>query len=231
MSARTANLASSIEDVLTITLRVRHRNQPVQDAADFRREIRLLLRRATENARALGYTGQGVQKAIFAAVAFLDESVLNLQDPVFGDWSRRPLQEELFGGHLAGETFYQNLRSCLQQQDSAEIADLLEVHCLCLLLGYRGRYAFGDSGAVEALLRQARQSIRRIRGESFLTTAPETHQPDLVAPDSDRWTRHLLWSACTLFVFVLVSFTVYELILTSGVRFLNSGLSTFLELS
>ena len=228
-TAQTSTLASSLEDIFTITLRVRHRTQPVQDAAEFRREIRLILRRSAETARALGYTGPGVQNAIFAVVAFLDESVLNLQDPVFGDWSRRPLQEELFGGHLAGETFYLNLRSCLQQQDSIEVADLLEVHCLCLLLGYRGRYAFGDGGAVDALLRQARQSIRRIRGETLLTLSPGTPPPALDPPASDRWRRPLLWSTSVLFVLVLVTFIVYEVVLASGVHLLESGLLVSLE--
>ena len=230
-STQTSNLASSLEDIFTITLRVRHRSQPVQEAAEFRREIRLILRRSAEQARALGYSGPGVQHAIFAVVAFLDESVLNLQDPVFGDWSRRPLQEELFGGHLAGETFYLNLRSCLQQQDSTEVADLLEVHCLCLLLGYRGRYAFGDGGAVDALLRQARQSIRRIRGEAHLTLAPGTPPPALDPPAADRWRRPLLWSTASLVMVALVTFIVYELVLASGVRLLQGGLLVFLELA
>ena len=43
-------------------------------------------------------------------VAFLDESILNLRNPVFADWPRKPLQEELFGHHMAGEIFFQNLQ-------------------------------------------------------------------------------------------------------------------------
>ena len=228
-TARSANLASTLEDVFTVTLRVRYRIQSVADAAEFRREMRYLLRRSTEQARSLGYTGPGVQKAIFAAVAFLDESILNLQDPVFGDWSRRPLQEELFGGHLAGETFYQDLRACLQQGDSIEVADVLEVHCLCLLLGYRGRYAFGGNGAVEALLHQARETIRRLRGDALLTSSIAA--PVLPTPTPDRWSQRLLWASVLLFACVVVAFITYQVVLTSGVHQLLRSLPTTLELS
>ncbi len=54
-----------------------------------------------------------MQLATFAAVAFLDESMLNSQNPIFADWLRKPLQEELFGTHIAGETFFQNLQQLL----------------------------------------------------------------------------------------------------------------------
>ena len=44
--------------------------------------------------------------ATFAVVAFLDESILNSNNPLFADWPRMPLQEELFGVHTAGEMFF-----------------------------------------------------------------------------------------------------------------------------
>jgi len=61
---------------------------------------------AMQEAKSLGYASETVQMGVFASVAYLDESILNLQNPVFADGARRPLQEELFGGHLAGETFF-----------------------------------------------------------------------------------------------------------------------------
>ncbi len=43
-----------------------------------------------------------IQLSFSAVVAFLDESVLTLQSPIFADWPQRPLQEELFGHHQDG---------------------------------------------------------------------------------------------------------------------------------
>jgi type VI secretion system protein ImpK len=219
---RTANLASAFQEVLTAIVRVRFRLQQVQEAQAFRAQIRRSLQASMQQARSLGYSGPNIEFAVFAAVAFLDESVLNLQDPVFADWARQPLQEELFGGHLAGETLFRNLRACLAQQDSHEIADVLEVHCLCLLMGYRGRYALGDSGELHAMLRQARERIERIRGQARLLPRPQVTAPASVHRHRDLWGRRLVWMACILAAVCLVAFSGYEIALTTGASLVHS---------
>jgi type VI secretion system protein ImpK len=225
-SARVASLASSFQEVFTAIVRVRFRLQRAENAAAFRSEIRQSLQHAMQQARSLGYTNEGIQISVFATVAFLDESVLNLQDPVFADWAGRPLQEELFGGHLAGETFFRNLRAWLSQQDSSEVADILEVHCLCLLLGYRGRYALGDSGELHTLLRQARERIQRIRGNAHLGPRLSSDAPALAVHAADTWTRRLVWTVCFLSALVLILFVCYETELGSGLRILQRSILT-----
>jgi type VI secretion system protein ImpK len=221
--ARAASLASTFQEVLTAIVRVRFRLHHVQEAQHFRAQIRQSLQSTMQQARALGYSDESVQTAVFAAVAFLDESVLNLQDPVFADWSRRPLQEELFGGHLAGEKFFLNLRGYLAREDSVEVADVLELHCICLLMGYRGRYALGDSGELYAMLRQARERINRIHGESHLTPR-SAHAPATVgSTGQDRWSRRFMWAACILAGLALVAFGGYSVELASGASFLQSS--------
>lgn len=219
---RTANLASVFQEVLTAIVRVRFRHQTVENAETFRLQVRQSLQGPMQQARALGYSNEVVQGAVFAVVALLDESVLNLQDPVFAQWARRPLQEELFGGHLAGETFFHSLRGYLAQGDSSQLADVLELHCLCLLLGYRGRYALGDSGELHAMLRQARARIQRIRGENLMLPAIEAPQGSPKAR-TDRWGRYLIWTACALVCFLLIVFTGYHLSLSSGAAALGSS--------
>jgi type VI secretion system protein ImpK len=225
-SSRIASLASSFQEVFTAIVRVRFRLQRAENAAAFRSEIRQSLQHAMQQARSLGYSNEGIQIAVFATVAFLDESVLNVQDPVFADWAGRPLQEELFGGHLAGETFFRNMRACLGQQDSNEAADILEVHCLCLLLGYRGRYALGDSGDLHALLRQARERIQRIRGDARLGLRRSSDVPTPAVNRADKWTRRLAWSVCLLSAVVLILFVCYEVELGSDLRILQRSILT-----
>jgi len=89
---RVNSLAFSFQEVLTAILRVRFQRQQVQDSESFRAEMRRSLQAAMQEAKSLGYTSETVQMAVFAAVAYLDESILNLQNPVFADWARRPLQ-------------------------------------------------------------------------------------------------------------------------------------------
>ena len=50
---------------------------------------------------------------IIAVIAFLDESVINSALPMFSDWARRPMQEEIFGDFLGGEVFFDKLRALL----------------------------------------------------------------------------------------------------------------------
>jgi type VI secretion system protein ImpK len=223
---RANSLALCFQESLTAIARVRFQRQQVQDSESFRAQMRRSLQAAMQEAKSLGYSSETVQTGVFAAVAFLDESVLNLQNPVFSDWARRPLQEELFGGHLAGEMFFTNLRNLLGQQDSAEVADALEVHCLCLEMGYRGRYALGDSGELHQLLRQAIGKIERVRGPACLL--PVVAVPEVPpARASDPWTRALLIATCALALLSIAAFGGYEVLLGSGVsQVQNAGITS-----
>ena len=223
---RVNSLALCFQEVLTAIVRVRFQRQQVQDSESFRAQMRRSLQTAMQDARTIGYSSDTVQTAVFASVGFLDESVLNLQSPVFADWARRPLQEELFGVHNAGETFFINLRNLLGQQDSSEVADALEVHCLCLEMGYRGRYAFGDSGELHQLLRQALAKIERVRGAALL--APPIAAPEVPpARKVDPWTRALFIATCVLAGLVIVAFGGYEIMLGSGVtQVQNAGITS-----
>jgi type VI secretion system protein ImpK len=225
-TARVNSLALCFQEALTAIVRVRFQRQQVQDSESFRAQMRRTLQAAMQEGRTLGYSSDTVQMGVFAAVAFLDESVLNLQSPVFSDWARRPLQEELFGGHLAGEMFFTNLRALLGQQDSAEVADALEVHCLCLEMGYRGRYALGDSGELHQVLRQALAKIERTRGPAQLMP-PITAPAVPPARTKDTWTRVLLLTTCVLAGLTVVAFGGYEILLGSGVsQVQNAGITS-----
>src|SRR5262249_59827875 len=111
--------------------------------------------------RSRGCPVEDVKQALFAVVAFVDESVLASRNPVFANWAKLPLQAELYGHQLAGEIFFQDLQRILDRPDSPETADLLEVYDLCLLLGFRGRYAAG--GDLQALKAMIQDKIRRVR--------------------------------------------------------------------
>jgi type VI secretion system protein ImpK len=224
-TSRANSLALCFQEVLTAILRVRFRRQQVQDAESFRAQMRANLQSAMQEGRALGYASETVQMAVFATVAYVDESVLNLQSSVFADWARRPLQEELFNSHLAGEIFFQNLQKLLAQQDSHEVADALELHCLCMQMGFRGRYALGDAGELSQSLRQALAKIQRIRGAAALM--PPVEAPAVPpARTRDPLTSGLLVATFVLAGLVVIAFGGYELMLSSGVSNVqNAGLT------
>jgi type VI secretion system protein ImpK len=174
---KTNNLALAFQEVFTVILRTRFFVQRVENADSFRATLRKMISAAVKDASAMGYSDDASKMAIYAMIGFLDESVLNSKDPTFADWARRPLQEEMFGGHFAGEYFFRNVADLLNRPESAEVADVLELHALCLLLGYRGRFAFGDASEIHTILSRIREKITRIRGAYALFRPPKPRPP------------------------------------------------------
>jgi type VI secretion system protein ImpK len=202
---RFENLALIYQEVLTATTRLRSNRQAVSDAESFRANTREALRLADTEGRRRGYSDDELQLARFAAVAFLDESILNSRLPVFSDWSRKPLQEELFGVHVAGEIFFRNLEKLLKQSDSAGLADVLEVYYLCLLLGFAGRYSISAGGELRTIRDAVGEKIRRIRGDAP-EFSPSWSPGEQAGPAarSDPWLRRLMITAVACFGLMLL---------------------------
>jgi type VI secretion system protein ImpK len=162
--------------------------------------------------------------AIYAMIGFLDESVLNSKDPTFADWARRPLQEEMFGGHFAGEYFFRNVTDLLNRPESAEVADVLELHALCLLLGYRGRFAFGDASEIHSILGRIRDKIARIRG-SYALFRPAEIPAAPPRARRDPWVLRLAVTAVLLAVLTLLAYAGYVLILGQSMPTISRGIA------
>jgi type VI secretion system protein ImpK len=155
-------------------------------------------------------------------VAFLDESILNLRNPIFAEWPRQPLQEEMFGHHVAGEIFFQNLQKILGRDDSQETADLLEVYHLCLLLGFAGRYSLSGRGELRSIITTVGDKIRRIR-QSPPDLSPGWNLPNenIQTGSVDPWIKRLMYSSIACFVIALFLFILYKVFLNSGVSSLE----------
>jgi type VI secretion system protein ImpK len=158
-------------------------------------------------------------------VAFLDESVMNLHNPVFADWPRKPLQEELFGGHVAGEIFFQSLQRLLGRDESAQVADILEVFQLCVLLGYRGKYGAGGQAELKSTMDTVAQKIRRIRKDSG-ALSPDWAPPAAIAAPAavDPWFKPMLIGAAACAGLALLLFGIFSFSLSSGVSDLQKVL-------
>ncbi|MGP8246366.1 MAG: DotU family type IV/VI secretion system protein [Bryobacteraceae bacterium] len=214
---RPENLPLIYQEVLTAVVRLRAGRQNVGDTEAFRHHSREALRTAASQAMAAGYSAEDVRYATFAAVAFLDESILNSQNPIFADWLRKPLQEELFGTHIAGEVFFQNLQQLLGRQDSHDLADLLEIHLLCMLLGFSGRYSAGNRGELAQTIAMTRDKIRRVRG-AFGPLSPAWNPPaETLTARGDPWVRKLAAIAIACAAITVLLFAGYKIGLGSGV--------------
>jgi type VI secretion system protein ImpK len=217
MDRRGWNLALEFQEVLTIVVRVRYNRQAVSDANSFREEMKKHLRVAEQRALGRGYSAEDTKQVIFAVVAFLDESVLSSRNPTFADWPRLPMQAELFGSQLAGEQFFLELKKILSRPDSNELADLLEVYGLCLLLGFKGRYAAGGSGDLRGVQIAVQEKIRRIRGASSALSPRGMIPADAVRlVQSDPWVRRLFIAMIATTAVTVVMGVMFKLILVYG---------------
>jgi type VI secretion system protein ImpK len=222
------NLALGFQEVFTAVVRLRYNRQAVLDAEAFRAQMRQGLRVAEQEARSRGSNAEDVKQVIFAVVAFLDESVLSSGNPVFANWPRLPLQAELFGHQLAGEVFFQELQKTLNRNDSNETADLLEVYYLCLLLGFKGRYAAG--GDLHSIMMAIQEKIRRVRGPAGPLSPRGAIPADAVrVVQSDRWSRILGNLAFITAGVALLAFIVSKFVLMSGVSSLSASVAEILR--
>jgi len=212
-----SNLALIYQEILTAITRFRSNRQAVQDAGSFRAQVKTAIGAAEAEATKKGYAADDVRLATFAVVAFLDESILNSNNPLFTDWPRMPLQEELFGVHQAGEMFFNCIDRLMAKEDSPQSADVLEIYALCLWLGYRGRYSMSGQEAVRSVASTVTEKLQHIRG------GPRPLAPNWAPPkdavqqkSSDPCVKALLIGALGALLIAVVSFGVFKFVLISG---------------
>jgi type VI secretion system protein ImpK len=185
-------LALLFQEMFTVIVRLRVNRQRLTDVEVFRMQIRNTLKSIEQEGLIGGYDVEDLRVAAFAVVAFLDESILDSRNPFFEDWPCQPLQLELFGVQAAGEIFYRNLDRILARPDSANVADLLEVHQICLLLGFRGRYGlYRTALELDGMARRVETKINRIRaGTSLAVWRPAARvTPTAAKPPLPRYLR------------------------------------------
>ena len=225
-AAAVGRLALAMQELFTVTGRLRDGRVKPADSVSFRARVKELVATANDEGVAQGYNSKDVGLAVYAAVALLDESVFNSGLAISADWARKPLQDELFGEHRAGENYFSYVDRLMQRDDSPTLADLLEVYQLCLLLGFRGKYAPGAAGGgaagdpetLASISRRIGDRIRRIRGDvPPLSSGWRPPSGESVARARDPWVRRLLVILVIVAAAVAALYVVARLLLRAGV--------------
>ena len=219
---RAGELALAFQEAFTVLVRLRAGRQIASDADSFRAHVKRLLTAAHQDLQATAYPEETARLGVYAYVAFLDESILGSGQPMFSGWSRQPLQEEVFGDHTAGETFFQHLDQLLNSRAGRGVADVLEVFQLCLLLGFKGRYR-DDPLQLDRYREAIDRKIETVRGVQR-SLAPDWQHPagETVAGPRDPVLRSLTVTAGVLLVAVGVAFVIYTVLLGGGIEDLRS---------
>ena len=221
--AMRANLALIYQEILTAITRFRSNRQAVSDATTFRNQIKGAIGSAEAEATRAGYASEDVRLATFAVVALIDESILNSNNPIFADWPRMPLQEELFGVHTAGEMFFQCIDRLMAKSDSPQAIDVLEIYDLCMLLGYRGKYSMSGQESVRSISASVTEKLQRRRGVPR-PLAPHWAPPNDVIQQkaTDPWVKALLIGTLGALAIAVLFFVGFKFVLISGASGLRS---------
>jgi type VI secretion system protein ImpK len=219
---RRANLAMAFQELFTAIVRLRFSRQSAPNAEVFRSHMRDAYRLAAQDAQAKGYTPRAVQKAGYAVIAFLDESVVSSRNSVFANWSLSPMQKELFP-EVSGETFFHTVDELLAAPDSPEDADTLEVSLLALLLGYRGRYAIGSADELATIMQKMTEKIARVRqSDSVLSPSWAIPAEQIVPPPPNPVRKTFTALAASALAASVVAFVLCKILLLSGASEIHS---------
>jgi type VI secretion system protein ImpK len=148
--------------------------------------MRTFLETARRRAAEAGYAESEQRQILYALTALADEVAMANDGPLREHWSAHSLQLALFGDNVAGERFFDELERVRQSSH----VDVLRVYYLCLLFGFRGRYAVrGGEAALGEIVEGVRTQILRS------LAMPEQLAPDGARPEEGfvEVTRRLPW--------------------------------------
>jgi len=170
---------------------------------EFSEKVSVFLAGFENEARRLRAHGEDIEAAKYAYCAALDEIILASGFPIREAWERRPLQLTVFGDQLAGEHFFDRLEE-LRGKGGARL-QALQVFHLCLLLGFKGKYALDSSDKLACLTTRLGDEIAHIKGKSR-GFAPRAERPDQVAhklrSDVPLWTLSAVFALAALCVYI-----------------------------
>lgn len=180
---------------------LRHGSAPEAEA-EFTAAIRSFLDGFGKEARELRVPAEDIDDAKYAFCAALDEAILASPYPLRAAWERRPLQLLLFGDQLAGEHFFDKLEQL--RLKGGERLQALQVFHMCLLLGFKGRYALDDADRLSYLAARLGDEITHLRGKGK-GFAPRAARPDNVAhklqSDGPLWIAGAIFAVTALATF------------------------------
>lgn len=226
MSEQTTSRRQSNNDLVSFAgpvfdLILRLKAGIVKPSNDLRPKIASLLKEFEERALRYRYRESLIQVTKFALASFVDETVLTNDFNLKEQWERYPLQLEYFGEHLAGEKFYEKLEAMLRQMEVT--ADSVEVYYVCMLLGFKGRYAVYEQEKLLNIMQRTADALVKIGKISKVELSPHWLVQDQPVPPEKKgmptWAKiTALGGLCFAIIIYLVMFLASSSILNSAIQ-------------
>jgi type VI secretion system protein ImpK len=198
--------------VLTLILQLR-RTSDFGNPDVLRQRVRGLLERMEREARKAGLSQTDIRLAVFALVAFLDETIIASEWNRKEDWLTRPLQLELFDRFDAGEEFFSNLERL--RRSPQENMSLLRIYYLCMALGFRGKYQILEREKIRQLIEEVYAEIAGFKGKPVQHLSPHGNRRDeivdVVVREVPGWVAAVFALAGGVFFYLVMSFLISNL--------------------
>ena len=196
----------------------------VQPSNTLRPQIAALLKEFEDRAIRYRHRESIIQVAKFGLASFVDETVLTQDFNLREEWEKYPIQLEYFGEQLAGNKFYEKLDAMLRQIDVT--ADAVEVYYVCMLLGFKGRYAVYEQDKFLKIMQKTADALVKVGKISKVELSPHWLVNDQPEPPKKRgmptWAKMMAFSGLGLAILIyLIMFIWSSSILSEAMKILN----------
>lgn len=191
------------------------RRQP--EFSTVKAKIDELMEESAKKMRQGGLDPRDYDDARFAVCAWIDETLLNSPWSQREMWTKALLQSRHYHTTSAGEEFFERLNRLRPDEKRVR-----EIYCLCLSLGYRGRYhADGDEFLLDQLKKSNLKSIlghsaelSGFTGKALFPTSDETSlKGGKRGASGSYWTLPRISLAAAPPVLLVLLFFVYNFVL------------------
>jgi type VI secretion system protein ImpK len=192
----------------------------VQPSNELRPKITQLLQEFENRALRYRYRESLIQVTKFALASFVDETVLTNDFHLREEWEKYPIQLEHFGEQLAGNKFYDKLEALIRQIDVT--ADAVEVYYVCMLIGFKGRYAVYEHDKLRDTMQRTADALVKAGKISKVELSPHWLVQDQPEPPKKRGMP--TWAKITAFAGFCSAVIIYLVMFLLSSKFLDSAM-------
>ncbi len=196
----------------------------VQPSNSLRPKVAKLLEEFEKRAERYRFNHKVVRVSKFALASFVDETVLTNNFHLKDEWEKYPLQLEYFGEQLAGNKFFEKLEAMLKQMKVT--ADAVEVYYVCMLLGFKGRYAVYEQDKLLSIMQKTANAL--VKAGKIVPTelSPNWLATDQPAPPKKGGMP--IWAKISAFGGLALGLVIYMGMFVVSTNFLSEAMSTLL---
>ncbi len=191
----------------------------VKPSNELRPKVAKMLEDFEKRAERYRFNNKIIRVSKFALASFVDETVLTNNFPLKDEWEKNALQLEYFGEQLAGNKFFDKLDSMLKQMKVT--ADAVEIFYVCMLLGFKGKYAVYEQEKLIPILQKTANAL--VKAGKIVPTelSPNWLANDQPEPPKKRGVP--IWAKITAFSGLALAVLVYLALFLVSSKFLDEA--------